>query len=199
MDDTEALFRAAAEAVDGPWRPTAFVRLSMADAFQRAGLPNPLDFPAVDDLRVALQTRPVADDTWNDVFYRAFLDHVEGTLPKDRVLFLYGYPASMAALARLNPDDPRVAERFEVFVGDLELANAFGELTDPHEQRARFEQDRAERRRLGRPEYPIDEGLLTDLGSIGEASGIALGVDRLLMLCLQLPCIQDALPFSPRG
>ena len=198
MDDTEALIAAVADAVDGPWRPPRFERLSMAQAFERAGLPNPVDFPEVDGLRTALEVRHVADDTWNDIFHRAFFDRVEPTLPRDRVVLLYGYPASMAALARIDARDERLAERFEVFFGELELANAFGELTDPEEQRTRFQQDLEERRQAGRPTYPIDEGLLADLTAVDEAAGIALGVDRLLMLCLQLPCIQDALPFSPR-
>ncbi len=198
MDDTEALLTAVAEAVDGPWRPQGVERWSMSEAFARACLPDPLDHPEVADLRRAMGVRYVADDTWSDVFHRAFLESVEPRLPRDRVVLLYGYPASMAALARLNGDDPRVAERFEVFVGDLELANAFGELTDPIEQRRRFELDLEERRRAGSPVYPIDEGLLADLPAIGEAAGIALGVDRLLMLYLMLPCIQDAVPFSPR-
>ncbi len=198
MDDTEALLTTTADAVDGPWRPGGFVRLSMAEAFAEAGLPNPLDHPSVESLRRALDVRYVADDTWNDIFHRAFLARVEPILPRDRVLLLHGYPASMAALARLDPADPRVAERFEVFVGDLELANAFGELSDATEQRQRFEADNHERRRLGRPPYPIDEGLLADLPQIGQTAGIALGVDRLLMLCLNLACIQDAVPFSPR-
>ena len=198
MDDTEALLTAAAEAVDGPWRPNGFVRVSMAEAFRNAGLANPLEHPSVDGLRAVLGVRYVADDTWNDVFHRAFLERVEPILPHDRVVLLHGYPASMAALARLDSTDPRVAERFEVFVGDLELANAFGELCDPHEQRRRFEADNIERRRLGRPRYPVDEGLLADLPQMGESAGIALGIDRLLMLCLSLPCIQDAIPFSPR-
>ena len=198
MDDAEALITAVADAIDGPWRPKGYERLSMAAAFRQAGLPNPVDFPTVDALRAALGVRPVADDTWDDVFHRAFLERVEPLFDRDRVVLLHGYPARMAALARLDPADARLAERFEIFAGDLELANAFGELTDPVEQRRRFEEDLNVRRALGRDAYPIDEGLLADLGAIGEAAGIALGVDRLLMLCLMLPCIQDAVPFSPR-
>ena len=198
MDDVEALLDEVATAVDGPWRPPGFERLSMAEAFARAGLPNPIELADVDELRLAMRVRTADDDTWNDVFHRAFLERVEPALPADRVVILHGFPASMAALARIDANDARIAERFEVFVGNLEIANAFGELTDPEEQRARFEADVAERRRLGRPAYPIDEGLLSDLGAIGDAAGIALGVDRLLMLCLGLPCIQDAIPFSPR-
>ncbi|MEM7675487.1 MAG: EF-P lysine aminoacylase EpmA [Myxococcota bacterium] len=198
MQDTEALLVAAAEAVDGPWRLQGCQRLSMSEAFLQVGLPDPLDYPEVDALRRALNVRFVADDTWNDVFHRAFLERVEPSFPSDRATLLHGFPASMAALARLDPHDCRKAERFEVYVGSVELANAFGELTDPQEQRRRFEVDLAERAQLGRPAYPIDEAFLADLENIDEAAGIALGVDRLLMLCLMLPCIQDAVPFSPR-
>ncbi len=159
-----------------------------------------LRIPDADDtaaLREALGVRLVSGDDWDDVFFRAFLDHVEPTFADDTVTILYGYPAHMAALARIDPNDPRVAERFEVFVGRTELGNAFGELTDPVEQRARFELDLAHRRRLGRPAYPIDEGLLEDLGNIEAAAGIAVGLDRLLMCCLQLETIQETLVLSP--
>ena len=97
----------------------------------------------------------------------------------------------------IDPEDPRRAERFELYVGPMELANAFGELTDPVEQRARFLAEQEERRTLGRPVYPIDEGLLRDLPEIGPAAGIALGLDRLLMLCLGLPAIQSTLVLPP--
>lgn len=198
MRDTEDLLSAVSEAIDGPWRLRGCQRLSMSEAFVRVGLPDPLDYPAVDDLRKALDVRFVDDDSWNDVFHRAFLEHVEPSFPNDRATLIHGFPASMAALARLDPNDQRKAERFEVYVGPVELANAFGELTDPQEQRRRFEADLQERDRLGRDAYPIDEAFLVDLENIDEAAGIALGVDRLLMLCLMLPCIQDAVPFSPR-
>lgn len=199
MDDVESLVMTVAEAVDGPWRPSGFARVSMREAFADAGLVDPADFPVVDDLRGALGVRHVADDTWADVFHRAFLEWVEPRIQRrPEVVLLTDFPAAMAALARLKPSDRRLAERFEVYAGGVELANAFGELTDPVEQRRRFESDQAERRRLGKTVYPVDEGLLADLPHVGPAAGIALGVDRLLMLCLARPCIQDVLPFSPR-
>lgn len=198
MDDTEALLRIAAEAVDGPWRPARIERLSVSEAFLRVGLEDPLEHPEVADLRRALGVRAVQSDTWDDVFFRALLEVVEPSFPEDGATLLYGYPASMAALARLDPADPRRAERFEVYLGRLELANAFGELTDPVEQRRRFEADLEARDALGAPRYPIDEELLRDLPAIGEAAGIALGVDRLLMRCLGAERIQDVLAFSPR-
>ena len=199
MADTEALLCAVADAIEGPWRPRASARVSVSEAFEAAGLADPL--PLADDLaglRAGLEVPEIEGDTWDDVFFRAFFDRVEPTFDPGTVTLLYGYPASMAALARLDPADPRRAERFEVYVGRLELGNAFGELTDPVEQRARFAADQALRRSLGRPVYPVDEGLLTDLGHVDRAAGIALGLDRVLMRCLELACIQDTLAFSPR-
>jgi lysyl-tRNA synthetase class 2 len=199
MDDTAALLDAIAAAVDGPWRPARAERVSMSEAFERVGLPDPIGIEDVDALRAALGVRRVADDGWDDVFHRAFFERVEPSFSPDVVTLLHGYPARMAALARLDPRDPRRAERFEVYVGPRELGNAFGELTDPLEQRRRLVADQAERARLGRPFYPIDEGFLADLGAIGEAAGIAIGVDRVLMCCLGAERIQDLLCFAPRG
>ena len=198
MDDTEALIAEVADAVEGPWRPVAIERVSMSQAFLRAGLADPIEHPALDDLRAALGVRTVEGDTWEDVFFRAFLERVEPTFADNTITLLSGYPASMAALSRLDAKDPRVAERFEVYLGSVELGNAFGELTDPIEQRRRFEIDQAERKKHGAPVYPIDEGLLVDLAKIETAAGIAIGVDRLLMRCLELPSIQDAIAFSAR-
>jgi elongation factor P--(R)-beta-lysine ligase len=198
MDDAENLVRQVASAVGGPWRPSAFDRLSVSEAFLRAGIGDPLEYESLDDLRFALQVREVQGDTWEDVFHRALLDRVEPSFLESGCTILYGYPARLAALARVDPSDPRRAERFELYAGKLELANAFGELTDPVEQRARFEQDLEARDQLGRPRYPIDEGLLQDLAAIGEAAGIAIGLDRLLMICLGASSIQEVVPFAPR-
>lgn len=199
MDDTEELIQQVAAAVGGPWHPHGARRLSVSEAFTRVGLGDPLAFPDVSDLQVALQIPPHPGDSWEDVFFRAFLDRVENTFANDEITILYGYPARMAALARIDPVDPRRAERFEVFLGRMELGNAFGELTDPLEQRRRFEQDQSERLAAGKEVYPIDEGLLQDLARIDtNAAGIAIGLDRLLMRCLGVPAIQDVLCFSPR-
>ena len=106
------------------------------------------------------------------------------------------YPAAAAALSRRKPADPRVAERWELYIGGLEIANAFSELTDPVEQRARFEACAAERRALGKPVYPLDEDFLAALESgLPSASGIALGVDRLVMLLAGALSLDDVLPF----
>lgn len=199
MDDVEGLLAAVAEAVGGPWRSAPAERLTVSEAFARVGLGDPLDH--LDDpegLRRALAVDPVEGDTWDDVFFRAWLDRVEPWLAGRPVCIVSGFPAPMAALARLDPGDPRRAERFEVYLGGLEVANAFGELSDPAEQRRRFEADQALRRARGAVVPPIDEGLLDDLPGMGRVAGIALGLDRLLMRCLDAPRIQDLLPFSPR-
>lgn len=199
MQDTEDLLGAVSDAVDGPWRVKHTQRVSVSEAFGRVGLGDPLTFADdIEGLRAALKVRYVDDDTWDDIFFRAFFEHVEPSFADDTVTLLHGYPASMAALARLDPEDPRRAQRFEVYVGRLELGNAFGELTDPVEQRQRFESEQALRRSLARPVYPVDEGLLTDLGNIDSAAGIAIGLDRVLMLCLGLSSVHDVLAFSAR-
>lgn len=199
IDDVEHLVARVAEAVGGPWRPRHFVRTTVSEAFRSVGLPDPLRLSTVDALQRGLSVPPVEGDDWGDVFFRAFFDRVEPNLSADTVTTLTGYPACMAALARIDPTDPTRALRFEVFAGRLELGNAFDELTDSAEQRARFMQDQKTRRTLGRPVYPIDEGLLSDLGRIDRAAGIALGLDRLLMVCLGASSIQDVIAFSPRN
>ena len=110
------------------------------------------------------------------------MDLIEPKLGQSRPTFLYDFPASQAALARLSPEDPRWARRFELFASGLELANAFDELSDPVEQRARFERDLLEREARGAQRLPIDETLLGALPQLGSCVGIALGFDRLVML-----------------
>lgn len=197
--DVAALIEEVAAAVDGPWRPSGADRLSVSEAFRRAGLEDPLDhLENLDGLRRGLEVPEVEGDDWDAVFFRAFFERVESSFDPNRVTVLEGYPATMAALARIDPADPRRALRFEVFVGRLELGNAFAELADPVEQRQRFEDDLALRRALGRQTPPIDEGLLRDLPGLDPCAGIALGLDRLLMRCLGLESVQDVLCFSPR-
>lgn len=195
MDDVEALIADVASTLKGPWRPRRFERISVSEAFLRVGLADPLRSPTAGELRAALGFGRDGD-SWDDIFFRAFLDRVEPSFRSDTITLLYGYPAHMAALARIDPTDPRRAERFEVYAGSIELGNAFGELVDPVEQRARFHEDLAVRRAAGHPLYPIDEALLAALPGIaarGGAAGIALGVDRLLMLCLGIEAIGDVI------
>jgi lysyl-tRNA synthetase class 2 len=133
--------------------------------------------------------------SFDEVFFKIFLEEVEPRLGNSKPTFLYEYPASMAALARLKPENPLWAERFELYVAGLELANAFSELVDPVEQRRRFGSERRLRAVLKKPLYPIDEELLEALSRMPPSAGIALGVDRLMMLLCDAPRIQEVLAF----
>jgi lysyl-tRNA synthetase class 2 len=134
-----------------------------------------------------------ADDSWEDLFFRISLERIEPKLGVGRPTILYDYPISMAALSRPKPGALHLAERFELYVCGLELANAFGELTDPNLQRSRFEADMAKKERLYGERYPIDEDFLSAVAEMPESSGIALGVDRLVMLCTGAEKIEDVL------
>jgi len=118
-------------------------------------------------------------------------ERIEPHIGNGRATILCDYPLPEAALARRKPGDPRVAERFELFACGVELANAFGELRDPAEQRRRFTADMAEKERLYGERYPIDEDFLAALAGMPEASGCALGFDRLVMLLIGAPRIAD--------
>jgi lysyl-tRNA synthetase class 2 len=192
MDDCVRFVRLAAEAAGASsfaFRGRAAdpfaepERLTLAEAFDRyAGI----DLLAVLDHRDALAgaagVRTAADDTWADIFSRVLVEKIEPNLGLGRPTILCEYPASEAALARPKPADPRVAERFELYVCGVELANAFAELTDPDEQRRRFEAEMDEKERLYGERYPIDEAFLAALARMPPASGSALGFDRLVML-----------------
>ena len=133
--------------------------------------------------------------SFDEVFFKIFLEKVEPHLGNSKPTFLYDYPASMAALARLKPESPMLAERFELYIAGLEIANAFSELVDPVEQRKRFESEQRLRAVLEKPLYPIDEELLEALSHLPPSAGIALGVDRLVMLFCDAPRIQEVLAF----
>jgi lysyl-tRNA synthetase class 2 len=165
-------------------------RLSVAAAFDRfAGIDLLATLSGGTGDRAALAAaatgagiRISADDSWSDIFSRILVERVEPQLGIGRATILEAYPAGQAALARRSPGDPRVAERFELYVCGVELANGFGELTDPVEQRARLDREMAEKERLYGERYPIDEDFLAALATMPEACGIALGLDRLAML-----------------
>ncbi|MDR3506457.1 MAG: EF-P lysine aminoacylase EpmA [Caulobacteraceae bacterium] len=126
--------------------------------------------------------RVAQDDTWADVFSRVLVERIEPRLGDGRATILCEYPIAEAALARPKPSDPRVAERFELYACGVELANAFGELTDPAEQRRRFTAEMDEMERVYGQRYPLDEAFLSALELMPAASGSALGLDRLVML-----------------
>jgi lysyl-tRNA synthetase class 2 len=123
-----------------------------------------------------------ADDTWGDIFSRVLAERVDPHLGVGKATILYEYPLPLAALARARPGSDQVAERFELYACGVELANAFGELTDVAEQRARFEAAMAEKQRIHGERYPVDEDFLAALAQMPQACGIALGFDRLAML-----------------
>ena len=133
-----------------------------------------------------------ANDNWSDIFSKVLVT-IEPRLGCGRPTVLTEYPRCEAALARATPQDPRVAERFELYVCGVEIANGFGELTDPTEQRARFEAEEAERERIYGERYPIDEDFLAALAHMPEACGVALGFDRLVMLAVGARSLQDVL------
>ncbi len=140
----------------------------------------------------AIGIRTADDDTWSDIFSRILSERVEHRLGLGRPTILYEYPIPEAALAR-PAADPRLAQRFELYACGVELANAFGELTDPAEQRRRFEQAMAEKRRIYGTAPPVDEDFLAALAAMPEASGIALGFDRLAMLTTGASRIEQVL------
>ncbi|WP_315712096.1 MULTISPECIES: EF-P lysine aminoacylase EpmA [unclassified Bradyrhizobium] len=138
------------------------------------------------------------DDTWSDLFSKVLVEHVEPHLGRGRLTVLHEYPAPEAALARVAAD-PRVAERFEVYACGVELANGFGELTDAAEQRRRFEQEMAEKERRYGERYPLDEDFLAAVGAMPQASGVALGFDRLVMLAAGATRVDQVVWTPPAG
>lgn len=165
-------------------------RLTVADAFARlAGIDllatvSDRGEPRRDALAdaAAARVRIAGDDTWSDIFSKVLVEYVEPHLGEGRLTILCEYPAPEAALARAKPSDPRVAERFEVYACGVELANGFGELVDAKEQRRRFVAAMDEKERRYGERYPLDEDFLAALETMPEASGVALGFDRLVML-----------------
>jgi lysyl-tRNA synthetase class 2 len=211
MADLEAAMEAGARALHPgggtrfSWRghsldlAAPFERVRVADAFARAGVD--LEACGADAGRLRAAGRALGVDAgpdgegFDDAFFRIFLHAVEPGLGLPRPVYLTDWPASMAALARVRPDDPRWALRFELYAAGLELANGFAELTDAAEQRRRLEEERALRVRLGRPAYPLDERFLEAVGRMPDAGGVAMGLDRLLMLLTGAERIRDVLLF----
>lgn len=132
-----------------------------------------------------------------DCFDEIMVERIEPNLGLSVPAFLCDYPAERGSLARLKDDDPAVAERFELYIGGLELANGFSELTDSEEQHARFAAEEALRRSEGKPSYLLPEKYLADLSSLSASAGIALGIDRLVMILIDAGCIDDVVTFTP--
>ena len=210
MADCAALLREAAQAA-GTWHfsfrgrsADAFAapeRFSVAEAFGRfAGIDllatlgeGEADRAALARAAVAAGIRIADDDSWGDIFSRVLVERIEPRLGLGRATLLYEYPAAMSALARSKPSDPRWAERFELYVCGVELANGFGELTDAAEQRRRLEAEMTEKDRIYGERYPLDEDFLAALAEMPQASGVALGLDRLVMLATGAPHIDHVM------
>jgi lysyl-tRNA synthetase class 2 len=143
--------------------------------------------------------RVADDDTWSDIFSKILVEHVEPNLGQGRLTVLFEYPAPEAALARAKASDPRVAERFEVYACGVELANGFGELTDAAEQRDRFTAAMDEKARRYGERYPLDEDFLAAVSKMPDASGVALGFDRLVMLASGALKIDQVVWTPPAG
>lgn len=211
MEDTAAFLRLAVTAAGGgllryrdrscdPFLP--YERLTVAEAFARyAGLDLLASLradgsPDRDALAAQMLGQGMAvsaDDTWSDLLSKVLVSRVEPHLGHGRITVLDRYPAAEAALARTCVDDPREAERFEVYACGVELANGFGELTNPTEQRRRFGLEMDEKQRVYGERYPLDEDFLAALAQMPSASGIALGFDRLVMLATGAPRIDDVI------
>lgn len=190
--ETLALIRACSETTDLDWQTR---KVSWQDLFRQYLDFDPLGDPAT-ALRLTHHELPADCDTDMRLDY-LFCRHIQNRFPDSQLTVVHGYPASQAALACLDPVDSRLACRFEVFAGGLELANGYQELTDPVEQRHRFEHDNARRAALGRPNMPVDEALLAALGQgMPPCSGVALGVERLLMALSGARQITEVMAFG---
>lgn len=212
MEELEQLVEAGARALTGGTRvarggvevdlAAPFERLTVAEAFsRRAGLDLDGCGEDAERLRAAALARGLAvgpeGEPFDDLFFRVFLERVEPGLGAPRPVYLVDWPARMAALARLTPDG-RHAQRFELYVAGLELANGFHELNDAAEQRRRLLEERELRVRLGRPAHPIDERFVEAVGRMPQAGGVAVGLDRLLMLLTGAESIEEVLLFPAR-
>jgi lysyl-tRNA synthetase class 2 len=175
-------------------------RITLAEAFDRfAGIDLLATLSDRDALAAVAGVRTAPDDTWSDIFSRVLVEKVEPNLGNGRATVLYEYPAPEAALARPSRADSRVAERFELYACGVEIANAFGELTDPAEQRRRLEAEMAEKARVYGERYPLDDDFLEALGAMPQASGCAMGFDRLVMLAVGAQRIDQVIwtPIAP--
>lgn len=204
MEETTALLRAVLPpevTVRGVTTSLARIeRLTVAEAFDRYVGADVLGTEGdADALAAQAGTRRRENETWEDLFFRLLLERIELNLGRAHPTFLTHWPAAQAALARRDPADPRVAERFELFVCGIELANAFVELTDPIEQRNRFVADRARRHAMYGPDWALDEDFLAALNEgMPASSGIAMGFDRLAMIASGAERIGQVLWLPPR-
>jgi len=195
MDEVELLVSGL---LGNPGSEPSAERLSYREAFLRELALDPFEATSA---QLAQAAGPLGLSVGTHLDRDGYLELLMGSLigprlGKVRLTFIHGYPASQAALARLDPHDPRAAQRFELYARGIELANGFHELAAPAEQRARFEADNAARQRAGLPVHPPDERLLAALGSgLPDCAGVAVGLDRLLMLVTGASHIDEVLAF----
>lgn len=195
MDDTENLFKFVGKKLDkqtvkyndkevnifGKWD-----RQSMKEIWQKFINVNLDDYLEINSLKKLAEDKGYkidSTDAYEDIFFKIFLNEIEPNLGNETPVFVYDYPAQMTSLSRLCEHDNRYAERFELYIGGLEIANAFGELTDAKEQKERLESDKKLRGELGKATWPVDLDFIEALQSgMAQAGGIALGVDRMVLL-----------------
>ena len=168
------LFRGQEIDLRGPWE-----RVSVQEAFQRYS-------------RITME-----EALDRDLFDEIMVENIEPRMGIRKPTFIYDYPAKRGSLARLKQDDPTVAERFELYIHGVELANAFSELIDAEEQRVRFHQEETHRRSMAKAPYPMPEKFLAELEGMPPSAGIALGVDRLVMIFLDASTIDEVVAFTP--
>lgn len=228
MDDTEALFQFVCKkihckelqfnnkkiSVNGVWE-----RVTMKALWQKyfdTNLDECLELEPIQQLAKSKGFSFTPEDAYEDIFYKLFLNVIEPELGKDRPTFVYDYPARLCSLSRLCDHDSRYAERFELYIGGLELANAFGELTDAVKQEKNLEADKKLREKLGKPTWPVDPEFIAALKSgigrelspmqgglsalpaeaLAKAGGIALGLDRMVVLCTGAQDINEVIFYS---
>ncbi len=215
LRDTEAMIRSVVREVGQEEAPAW--KQALAEPFRVLTVRDAMRLYAKVDLDAVLGDRAAiarlvgehgqsvdASDTWDDLFFKIFLSEVEPHLGWNadhstwQPTFLTEYPVSMAALAQKNAHDSRYADRAELYIGDLELANGFAELCDADEQRARFLEEQELRRSLGKETWPLDERFLASLPRMGKAAGIAFGVERLVMLLAGAKSLAEVIPVSAR-
>ena len=172
--DGKIVYQSNKISIDRPW-----VKISVADAFKKHA------------------SLPMEEAQRKNIFDEVMVDEIEPQLGRKQPVFIFDYPAAMGALARLKPQDRSVAERFELYIGGVELCNGFSELTDPTEQRERFESERRTRRSSAKTVYPMPEPFLNALQDMPSAAGNALGLDRLVMLFTDSSKIDDVVAFVP--
>ncbi len=199
MRDLEQVL--ASVPLPGPFGKTPYERLTVREALIRHAdldLNEHRDGPSLKRAADARGIYTGSSTDFDDLFFHVFLEKVERNLGHERPAFLIEYPASMASLSRLKPSDPSVAERVELYAHGLELANGFTELTDVAEQRRRLVDEQALRARAGRPAFDLDEAFLAALPRMPPCTGIAVGLDRVLMLMVQASQIADVLLFPAK-